>query len=96
PTLRGIADQFQQAKGEVVAVLGARANGKAILVAGVSPAAVKRGLKAGKIIGEVAGLVGGRGGGKPAFAQAGGPNAGALGEALAQVAGIVKSALEGR
>ncbi len=95
PTLRGIVDQFQQAKGEVVAVLGARTNGKAVLVAGVSPAAVKRGLKAGQIIGEVASLVGGRGGGKPAFAQAGGPNAGALESALAQVAGIVKSALEG-
>src|SRR5947199_2577185 len=68
--------------------LGLASDGKASLVAVVSPDLQKR-LHAGRIIKEVAALVGGSGGGRPDFAQAGGKNAEKLEEALQAVYNIV-------
>ena len=63
-------------------VLGARPGGKkAILLVAVTQDLAGR-LHAGKLVGELAAKVGGRGGGRPDFAQAGGPDAGALPQAL--------------
>lgn len=47
-------------------------------------------MRAGDLVRELAGVVGGRGGGKPSLAQAGGPNAARLGEALELAAGVVE------
>lgn len=58
------------------------AAGKVSFVAALSPAMVKSGLQAGKLVGSVAKLCGGGGGGKPALAQAGGKDASKLDEAL--------------
>jgi alanyl-tRNA synthetase len=52
-----------------------------------------RGLRADAIIREVAAVAGGRGGGKPHMAQAGVPDAAKLPDALAAVAGVVRSQL---
>jgi len=57
--------------------------GKVTLVAGMSKAAVDRGLEAGDLIKEVSPLVGGKGGGRPDMAQGGGPDAAGLAHALA-------------
>lgn len=56
--------------------------GKVNFTAAFSPAAVKKGLAAGKLLGAVAKACGGGGGGKPAFAQAGGNDASKLDAAM--------------
>ena len=58
---------------------------KASLVAGCSPAAIKAGHQAGKIIQTIAPIVGGKGGGKPDHARGDGKDATKLDEALAKV-----------
>jgi alanyl-tRNA synthetase len=86
--LRELAENAGAKIGSGVVVLGLASDGKASLVAVVSPDLQKR-LNAGKIIKEVAGLVGGSGGGRPDFAQAGGKNVEKLEEALQGVYNIV-------
>jgi alanyl-tRNA synthetase len=76
-----------------VVVLGSAVEGKALLVAKVTPDLVKRGVHAGKIVGEAAKLVGGGGGGRPDFATAGGRDASGLPDALARSEQIVAEAL---
>ena len=91
-TLRATVDRLKDRLGDGVVVVGAVADGKVRLAAGVSKSATDR-VKAGELISAVAGIVGGRGGGRPDFAQAGGPNAGALDEALASVKPWVRERL---
>ena len=69
-----------------VVILGAEIGGKASVVCQCSPAAVKAGRNAGKIIGELSVVLGGKGGGKPDSAQGGGTNPAALDTALAKFA----------
>ena len=81
--LLAISDRVKQTVGPGAAVvLGAAIDGKAALVANLTPEAVEAGLSAGAIIREVAPSVGGGGGGKPAMARAGGKDPSRLGEAL--------------
>jgi alanyl-tRNA synthetase len=86
--LRELAENTGTKIGSGVVVLGLASNGKASLVAVVSPDLQKR-LNAGKIIKRVAELVGGSGGGRPDFAQAGGKDAEKLQDALQNVYNIV-------
>jgi alanyl-tRNA synthetase len=86
--LRELAENAGAKIGSGVVVLGLASNGKASLVAVVSPDLQKR-LNAGKIIKKVAEMVGGSGGGRPDFAQAGGKDAEKLDEALQAVYNIV-------
>ena len=80
--MREQADKLRDQLGSGVVVLGARPGGKkAILLVAVTQDLVGR-LHAGKLVGKLAEKVGGRGGGRPDFAQAGGPDAGALPQAL--------------
>ena len=80
--MREQADKLRDQLGTGVVVLGARPGGKkAILLVAVTKDLAGR-LHAGKLVGELAAKVGGRGGGRPDFAQAGGPDAGALPQAL--------------
>jgi alanyl-tRNA synthetase len=79
--LREVADQVRDKLGSGMVVLGGVQDGKVALVAAVTADLTSK-LHAGKIIGELAKIVGGRGGGKPELAQAGGPDAGKLDEAL--------------
>jgi alanyl-tRNA synthetase len=81
--MRRLIDQLRK-KEDSVAVLLATNTGKdkVVLVAGVTPDLVERGVHAGNWVSEVAGVVGGRGGGRADMAQAGGRDPSKLEEAL--------------
>ena len=91
--LLALSDRVRRELGDHGAVvLGARSNGKAMLVANFSPGAVEAGLDAGAVIGEIAPIVGGGGGGRPDMARAGGKDPGRLGDALAAASELIASA----
>jgi alanyl-tRNA synthetase len=78
--LRSLGSQVLAKLGEGVVQLGAAIGDKASLVAFCSPAAIKAGHQAGKIINELSQKLGGKGGGKPDFAMGGGKDAAKLAE----------------
>ncbi|MCG6961848.1 MAG: alanine--tRNA ligase [Acidobacteria bacterium] len=90
--LRNLADTLRQRLGSGVVVLGMESGGKATLLVTVTEDLVGR-VKAGDVVKPLAAIVGGRGGGRPHLAQAGGPDAAKLGEALAATADAVREAL---
>lgn len=79
--LREYADRVKDRLGSGVALLGAETEGKALLIALVTKDLTKK-FNAGEIAKKAAAVLGGSGGGRPDMAQAGGPNVGALSEAL--------------
>jgi alanyl-tRNA synthetase len=79
---RGLADQLKKNMGSGVVILGSAGPEKALLIAGVTADLSAR-ISAAAIIKKIAPLIGGGGGGRPDFAQAGGPDAKALDQALA-------------
>jgi alanyl-tRNA synthetase len=79
--LRNLADTLRQKLGSGVVVLGMESGGKATLLVAVTDDLTDR-IPAGNVVRELATLIGGRGGGKPNLAQAGGPDAAKLDEAL--------------
>ena len=81
--LRDLASKVAQHADRVI--LGAEIDGKASVVCQCTPAAVKAGHDAGKIIAAICAQLNGKGGGKPDFAMGGGTNPGALDEALAKI-----------
>jgi alanyl-tRNA synthetase len=87
-TLREVGDKVRDKMGSGIAVLGGSIKGKAALLVIVSKDLTDR-FKAGEIINRVAALVGGKGGGRPDMAQAGGPLADKIGEAISAVPSIV-------
>ena len=86
--LRNLADTLRQKLGTGVVVLGMESVGKATLLAAVTDDLLER-VNAGRLIRELAPIVGGRGGGRPNLAQAGGPDADKIDEALAAAPEIV-------
>jgi len=91
--LRAAVDQLKATLGRAVIVLGSvDADGKVLLVAGVTPDLTQR-IGAGELAAAAAAKVGGRGGGRPDFAQAGGPDASQLDAALALVAELAAARL---
>ncbi|MBN2232458.1 MAG: alanine--tRNA ligase [Deltaproteobacteria bacterium] len=86
--MRRIMDVYKQKNVDGITVLGAVADGKALLIAHVGEAWRKK-HPAGGLIKELAAAVGGRGGGKPELAQAGGPDGGRLDAALALVQALI-------
>ncbi len=88
--LRNLADTMRQRLGSGVVVLGMESGGKATLLAAVTDDVADR-VKAGDLVRELAAVVGGRGGGKPTLAQAGGPDAAKLDEALAKTSEQVRA-----
>jgi alanyl-tRNA synthetase len=91
--LREFADTLRDRLGSGAFVLGAEADGKAVLLVTVTPDLTGR-LKAGDLIRPLAEIVGGKGGGKPEMAQAGGPNPARLDEALEKFYSEVESRLK--
>jgi alanyl-tRNA synthetase len=79
--LRELADRFRDRVGSGVVVLGAEAEGKALLIVTVSKDLTGR-FHAGRMIKIIAGEVGGGGGGRPDMAQAGGTRPQKLTQAL--------------
>jgi alanyl-tRNA synthetase len=80
--LRSLGSQVLAKLGDGVVQLGAALGDKASLVAFCSPAAVKAGHQAGKIIQGLSTAIGGKGGGKPDFAMGGGKDIAKLAQVL--------------
>jgi alanyl-tRNA synthetase len=70
--LRGMADTIRSQAAAVAVVLAGENEGKVLLLAAGTEAAVAAGFDAGAVLKAMAPLVQGRGGGKPAMAQGGG------------------------
>ena len=81
-SLRSLGSQVLSKIGEGVVQLGAAFGDRASLVAFCSPAAIKAGYQAGKIVNELSQKLGGKGGGKPDFAMGGGKDAAKLPEVM--------------
>jgi alanyl-tRNA synthetase len=81
-SLRSLGAQVLAKIGEGVVQLGASFGDKASVVAFCSPAAVKAGHQAGKIVQNLSQQLGGKGGGKPDFAMGGGKDAAKLADVL--------------
>ncbi len=81
-TLRSLGSQILHKLGDGTVQLGATFDGKVSLVAYCSPAAIKAGHQAGKLISGLTAKLGGKGGGKPDFAMGGGGDASKLPEVL--------------
>ncbi|MHB0876071.1 MAG: alanine--tRNA ligase [Anaerolineae bacterium] len=94
-TMREMSDTLREKLHTGVIVLGAVINDKPALVASVTKDVVERGVNASKLIKEVAKVVGGSGGGRDTMAQAGGRDAGRLGEALGGVRELVERTIRG-
>ena len=92
-TLREVGDKVRDRMGSGAVLLGGVVEGKAALLAIVSKDLTGR-LKAGDMVSAAAAIVGGKGGGRPDMAQAGGPMADKLPEAMRAVPGIVARLLE--
>ena len=84
-TMDKLKDKFKSA----AIVLGAVADGKVTLIAGVTSDLTGK-IKAGELVNHVATQVGGKGGGRPDMAQAGGTDPSGLPKALSSVAAWVE------
>lgn len=82
--LRDYADRVRDRLGSGIALLGARADGKALLIALVTKDLTDR-FHAGNIVKKAANILGGSGGGRPDMAQAGGPEVAELDKALKSI-----------
>jgi len=80
--LRSLGSQVLNKLGDGAVQLGALMDGKVSLIAYCSPAAIKAGHQAGKLIQGITAKLGGKGGGKPDYAQGGGGDASKLAEVL--------------
>ncbi|HVU23351.1 MAG TPA: alanine--tRNA ligase [Opitutus sp.] len=81
-SLRSLGSQVLSKIGEGVVTLGAAFGEKASVVAFCSPAAVKAGHQAGKLVSALSVQLGGKGGGKPDFAMGGGRDVAKLAEVV--------------
>lgn len=90
--MRSLVDELRGKLGSGVVVLGAAAEGRVSLIAGVTKDLTGR-VQAGKVVSALAAMVGGKGGGRPDLAEAGGSDAGALDGALGKAAGVVEGLL---
>jgi alanyl-tRNA synthetase len=88
--LRDMVDQLRNKLGSSAVVLGGVAEGKVVLIAGVSKDKIDL-VKAGDLVNSVALQVGGKGGGRPDLAQAGGTDPSGLDAALKSVPDWVKA-----
>ena len=89
--LRDSADKIKDKIGSGVIVLGAKKEGKAMLICIVTKDLVKR-FQAGKIIGRLSETVRGKGGGRPDMAQGGGAEPEKLTAALDEFYGLIEKA----
>ncbi|MBK9990018.1 MAG: hypothetical protein IPP19_04570 [Verrucomicrobia bacterium] len=80
--LRALGSQVIAKLGEGVVQLGAAQADKVTVVAFCSPAAIKAGHQAGKIVSALTAQLGGKGGGKPDFAMGGGKDTANLAKVL--------------
>ncbi|MBW1997822.1 MAG: alanine--tRNA ligase, partial [Deltaproteobacteria bacterium] len=89
--LREFADRIKDRLKSGIIVLGAKNEGKALLICVVTKDLVDR-YRAGEIIKHLSALVGGKGGGRADMAQGGGSKPEELGRALESVYDLIKRA----
>jgi alanyl-tRNA synthetase len=89
-----IVDHLRGRLPDAAIVLGCALDGRVHLIAGVAPALVERGVKAGAVVKAAAAVVGGGGGGRDTLAQAGGRDVEKLEEALIAARATIGAALE--
>ncbi|HUO85598.1 MAG TPA: alanine--tRNA ligase, partial [Thermoanaerobaculia bacterium] len=90
--LRNLADTFRSKIHSGVVIIGSAHEGKATLLAAVTPDVSGR-ISAHALIQKLAPIVGGRGGGKPDLAQAGGKDPDRIDDALAQAQAVIREML---
>jgi alanyl-tRNA synthetase len=88
-----VVDRLRGRLPDAAIVLGGALDGRVHLIAGVAPALVRRGVKAGAVVKVAAEVVGGGGGGRDTLAQAGGRDADRLDDALAAARTAIEAAL---
>jgi alanyl-tRNA synthetase len=92
--LRSIIDQLRQQLSDSVIVLASEHQGKAVLIASVSPALHQQ-IKAGELVKVVAQVLGGRGGGRADMAQGGAESLQAIDSAFAAARSWVAGQVSG-
>ncbi|MCF8145848.1 MAG: alanine--tRNA ligase [Deltaproteobacteria bacterium] len=90
--LREWADRVKDKLDSGIVLLGARSDGKAMLICLVTHDLTGT-FHAGEIIRQVSGLVGGKGGGRPNMAQGGGDQPEKLGQALETLYGLIENSM---
>jgi alanyl-tRNA synthetase len=93
--LLALLDRVKGKLPDAAIVLGAAVDGRVHLVAGVPPALVQRGVKAGAVVKAAAEVVGGGGGGRDTTAQAGGRDPEKLPQAIAAAFATIEAGLTG-
>ena len=88
--MRSIAINLRGKVKSCVVVLSTISSGKPLLVAAVSPEAIKLGIKAGDLIKIGSATLGGGGGGKDDFAQGGGVDVLAISKALTEITKLIE------
>ena len=88
--MRSIAINLREKVKSGVVVLSTINSGKPLLVAAVSPEAIKLGIKAGDLIKIGSATLGGGGGGKDDFAQGGGVDVLAISKALTEITKLIE------
>ena len=88
--MRSIAINLREKVKSGVVVLSTINSGKPLLVAAVSPGAIKLGIKAGDLIKIGSATLGGGGGGKDDFAQGGGVDVSAISKALTEITKLIE------
>ncbi len=88
--MRSIAINLREKVKSGVVVLSTINSGKPLLVAAVSPEAIKLGIKAGDLIKIGSATLGGGGGGKDDFAQGGGVDVSAISKALTEITKLIE------
>ena len=88
--MRLIAINLREKVKSGVVVLSTINSGKPLLVAAVSPEAIKLGIKAGDLIKIGSATLGGGGGGKDDFAQGGGVHVSAISKALTEITKLIE------
>ena len=87
--LRESADKIKDKLGSGIILLGAKNEGKVMLICMVTKDLTGR-FKAGEIIKHLSGIVGGKGGGRPDMAQGGGSRPEKMAEALEALYGLIE------
>jgi alanyl-tRNA synthetase len=87
--LRALVDRHRDQIKSGVVVLASPADGKVLIVAGVTPDLVKK-IPAGQVVKQLAPIVGGGGGGRPDFAEAGGKDPSKIAELLTASRAVVE------
>jgi len=92
--MRSIALDLRGKIKDGIVVLATVVSDKPLIVASVSPEAIKSGIKAGELIKTGSSILGGGGGGKDDFAQGGGTDSGSITKALAEITKVISGKIK--